>query len=262
MNLKQAMHRLFEFELDKPNLALDIDEKIANEAIESIRKIVKDKYLAYLDDDLSFYYSFGGNETLLMASCTFSYLSKNGFVPLMGVWLAIDIEDWGVHNFIKDVPNLLVRSADDRAFNEAQQKIGELNQKIRQELVAFTKKDAIYERALKIHKQKQKHKQDLKDALEDIQDELLKKIKGGLEKYILITPKKLELSLSYYSYKEISFSVFVDDKLIARVDVSKDDSLKVVPFSPRHTKILKNDISSIRFMKTTFKKHLKELINA
>ena len=257
---------------------LNVDNNQIKESMLLLRDLLKSKYAKYFyyrDSEFTCFIELDKNSNVKKVRADYYHFFDNDYVTIFGVTLKVNdgVAEVKKENMVKDIPIYFGSSADSKLM-QLRNDLDNINDKIEIELRKVLSNDEAYAEALNKEKvslnTNMKFKEDFDQALE--QSDIIKKCSQKLNDFYNHKPlaitsgeinvrfDKIETSISMkvepYVYDRCLTLEFTRDTIyLGNLEIDYEGKIKFEPYF-KNQKYFTKEISSLKFMRNTFKKHL------
>lgn len=257
---------------------INVDNNQIKESMLLLRDLLKSKYAKsfyYYDSDFTCFIELDKNSNVIKVRANHSHFFERDYVTIFGVTLKVNdgVVEVKKENMVKDIPIYFGSSADNKLM-QLRNELDNINDKIEIELRKILDNDEFYVEALSKEKlslsANLKFKEDFDQALE--QSDIIKKCSQKLndfynQKPLTITSGEIKvrfdkietgifMKVEPYVYDSCLTLTFTRDTIyLGNIEISYEGKVKFEPYF-KNQKYFTKEISSLRYMRNTFKKHL------
>lgn len=258
---------------------INVDNSQIKESMLLLRDLLKSKYAKpfyYRDSDFTCFIELDKNSNVIKVRADYSHFFERDYVTIFGVTLKVN--NYGIfevkkENIVKDIPIYFGSSADNKLL-QLRNELDNINDKIEIELRKILDNDETYVEALSKERlsltTNLKFKEDFDQALE--QSDIVKKCSQKLNDFYYHKPlaiasgeinvrfDKIEtniyMKVEPYVYDRCVTLEFTRDTIyLGNLEITYEGKIKFEPYF-KNQKYFTKEISSLRYMRNTFKKHL------
>lgn len=257
---------------------INVDNNQIKESMLLLKDLLKSKYAKsfyYYASEFTCFIELDKNSNVKKIRADYCHFFGTNYVTIFGVLLKVDngVIEVKKENIVKDIP-IYFDSIVDNKLMQLRNELDNINDKIKIELIKILNNDEAYAEALNKERlsltANMKFKQDFDQALE--QSDIVKKCSQKLNDFydhkplIIISGEinvrfdKIETSISMkvepYVYDRCLTLEFTRDTIyLGNLEISYEGKVKFEPYF-KNQKYFTKEISSLKFMRSTFKKHL------
>jgi hypothetical protein len=262
---------------------IKVDNTQIRESILLLRDLLKPKYAKsfyYCDLDFTGFIELDKNSNVINVRADHSHFFGSDYVTIFGVTLKVNdgVVEVKKENMVKDIPVYFGSSADNKLM-QLRNELDNINDNIEIELRKILNNDESYAEALNKERlaltTNMKFKEDFDQALE--QSDIVKKCSQKLNDFynhkplaitsgekIKVRYDKIEtniyMKVEPYVYDRCLTLEFTRDTIyLGNLEITYDGKVKFEPYF-KNQKYFTKEISSLKFMRNTFKKHLTECL--
>ena len=257
---------------------INVDNAQIKESMLLLRDLLKSKYAKsfyYRDSEFTCFIELDKNLNIKKIRADYNHFFGTNYVTIFGVTLkvndgAIEVKK---ENMVKDIPIYFGSSADNKLM-QLRNELDNINDKIEIELRKILNNDEAYAEALNKEKvslsANMKFKEDFDQALE--QSDIIKKCSQKLNDFYNHKPLAITSGEINVRFDKIETGIFMkvepyvydrcvtleftrDTIYLGNLEISYEGKIKFEPYF-KNQKYFTKEISSLKFMRNTFKKHL------
>ena len=257
---------------------LNVDNNQIKESMLLLKDLLKSKYAKYFyyrDSEFTCFIEIDKNSNVKKIRADSCHFFGNEYVIIFGITLKINkgVNEVKKENIVKDIP-IYFDSIVDNKLMQLRNELDNINDKIEIELIKILNNDEAYVEALNKEKvslsTNMKFKQDFDQALE--QRDIIKKCSQKLNDFYNHKPlailsgeinvrfDKIEtgifMKVKPYVYDRCLTLEFTRDTIyLGNLEINYEGKIKFEPYF-KNQKYFTKEISSLKFMRSTFKKYL------
>lgn len=257
---------------------INVDNNQIKESMLLLRDLLKSKYAKYFyyrDSEFTCFIELDKNSNVKKVRADYCHFFSNEYVTIFGVTLKVNngVIEVKKENMVKDIPIYFGSSVDNKLM-QLRNDLDNINDKIEIELRKILNNDEVYAEALTKEKvslsANMKFKEDFDQALE--QSDIIKKCSQKLNDFynhkpLIITSGEINvrfdkietgifMKVEPYVYDRCLTLEFTRDTIyLGNLEISYEGKVKFEPYF-KNQKYFTKEISSLKFMRNTFKKHL------
>ena len=262
---------------------LNIDNNQIKESMLLLRDLLKSKYAKYFyyrDSEFTCFIELDKNSNVKKVRADYCHFFGNDYVTIFGVTLKVNdgVIETKKENMVKDIPIYFGSSADNKLM-QLRNELDNINDKIEIELIKILNNDEAYVEALNKEKLSlsinMKFKEDFDQALE--QSDIIKKCSQKLNDFynhkpLVITSGEINvrfdkietgifMKVEPYVYDRCLTLEFTRDTIyLGNLEIDYEGKIKFEPYF-KNQKYFTKEISSLKFMRNTFKKYLTKYLS-
>ena len=274
----ERVHELIKINRNSIVHKLNVDNNQIKENMLLLKDLLKSKYAKsfyYYNSEFTCFIELDKNSNVKKIRADYCHFFGNDYVTIFGVILkanngVIDIEK---ENMVKDIP-IYFGSSSDNKLMQLRNDLDNINDKIEIELRKIVENNETYREALNKERislsANMKFKQDFDQSLE--QSDIVKKCSQKLNDFYNHKPltitsgeinvrfDKIEtgilMKVEPYVYDRCLTLEFTRDTIyLGNLEIGYEGKIKFEPYF-KNQKYFTKEISSLKFMRSTFKKHL------
>ena len=257
---------------------INVDNNQIKESMLLLRDLLKSKYAKYFyyrDSEFTCFIELDKNSNVKRVRADYYHFFGNSYVTIFGVTLKVNngVVEIKKENMVKDIPIYFGSNADNKLM-QLRYGLDNINDKIEIELRKILNNDETYIEALNKERSSLitnlKFKEDFDQALE--QSDIIKKCSQKLNEFynhkpIAITSGEINvrfdkietgifMKVEPYVYDRCVTLEFTRDTIyLGNLEISYEGKIKFEPYF-KNQKYFTKEISSLKFMRNTFKKYL------
>ncbi len=257
---------------------INVDNTQIKESMLLLRDLLKSKYAKsfyYYNSEFTCFIELDKNSNVKKVRADYCHFFGTNYVTIFGVTLKVNdgVIEVKKENMVKDIPIYFGSSADNKLM-QLRNELDNINDKIEIELRKILNNDEAYAEALNKEKvslsANLKFKEDFDQALE--QSDIIKKCSQKLNDFYNHKPLTITSGEINVRFDKIETGIFMkvepyvydrcltleftrDTIYLGSLEISYEGKIKFEPYF-KNQKYFTKEISSLKFMRNTFKKHL------
>lgn len=258
---------------------INVDNNQIKESMLLLRDLLKSKYAKYFyyrDSEFTCFIELDKNSNVIKVRADHSHFFERDYVTIFGVTLKVNnggVVEVKKENMVKDIPIYFGSSVDNK-LHQLRNELADINDKIEIELRKILDNDETYVEALNNERlsltANLKFKEDFDQALE--QSDIIKKYSQKLYNFYSHKPLAITSGEINVRFDKIETGIFMkvepyiydrcvtleftrDTIYLGNLEISYEGKIKFEPYF-KNQKYFTKEISSLKFMRSTFKKHL------
>lgn len=262
---------------------LDIDMQSVYDTMKLLKSCLKKRYannFYFYRDNIHTFIELDSNYTIKRLRADYSHFFSNEYVTIYGICVEVTDKglEWKMYNMVKNIPNLMETSKDRDLFKLSQE-IDNINETIQVELNKILNKEDKYinylikqEEALRtVHNFEKSFKEKLETG--NIVKKSFKKLKelyhteplqvetGGIKVSFHHIDIPIYMKVEPYVYDRCLTLEFTRNTVyLGNLEIGYEGKIKFEPYF-KNQKYFTKEISSLKYMRNTFKKYLIESLN-